>query len=107
MYRLNFYVPVENLEKVKEALFLVGAGRIGNYEKCCWQVKGWGQFKPLENSKPTIGEHGQLEQLEEYRVEMICKKEDIKEIVNTLIDVHPYEEPAFDFVKILTNNDFN
>ncbi|MGI9286142.1 MAG: NGG1p interacting factor NIF3, partial [Pseudomonadales bacterium] len=56
MFKLCFYVPGENLEAVKSAVFAAGAGRVGDYENCCWQVLGEGQFRPLEGSQPHIGE---------------------------------------------------
>ena len=105
MYILNFYVPEENLEEVKEALFSVGAGKIGNYEKCCWQVKGIGQFLPKETSNPTIGKIGLVEKVTEYKVEIICKSEIISKVINKLLKVHPYEEPAYNLVKIFIKND--
>lgn len=107
MYRLNFYVPENDLERVKAALFLIGAGKIGNYEKCCWQIKGQGQFLPLQNSNPTIGEIEKIEKLEEVKVEMVCDDDLILKVAETLKKVHPYEEPAYDFVKILTLKDID
>lgn len=105
MYRLNFYVPEKNIEEVKEALFAAGAGKIGNYEKCCWQVPGEGQFLPLHESCPTIGQRGKLEKLQEYKVEMVIEDHLIKQVIEALIKSHPYEEPAYDFVKVQTKND--
>lgn len=105
MYRINFYVPETNLAEVKNAMFQAGAGKIGNYEKCCWQVKGIGQFLPLENSHPAIGEIGQIKSLIEYKVEMVCENENIKSVIAALIQSHPYEEPAYDVMKILTKED--
>ncbi len=105
MYRLNFYVPEENLEEVKEALFAAGAGKIGNYEKCCWQVPGTGQFLPMENSNPAIGKQGKTEQLQEYKVEMVCSEQFVTAVVEALLKAHPYEEPAYDIVKVITKND--
>lgn len=102
MYRLNFYVPEKYLEKVKEALFKAGAGRIGNYEKCCWQTKGTGQFLPLENSNPVIGNAGKLEKLTEYKVEIVLEDHLAKKTIDALLETHPYEEPAYDLVKIIT-----
>ena len=55
MYSLVFYVPETHLEVVKEAVFLAGAGAIGDYDHCCWQAKGQGQFRPLEGSHPHLG----------------------------------------------------
>ena len=105
MYRLNFYVPQNDLEKVKEALFKAGAGKIGNYRKCCWQVRGQGQFLPLKNSNPAIGKVGSVEEVVEYKVEMVCEDSLVRQVTNALIEAHPYEEPAYDLVKILTMAD--
>jgi len=96
MYKLCFYVPESHLEEVKKAVFATGAGRIGRYEHCCWQVAGTGQFRPLPGSQPFVGETGRLETLVEYRVEMVCADERITEAVAARRRAHPYEEPAFD-----------
>ena len=96
MYKLCFFVPESHLEQVKHAVFSAGAGRIGDYDQCCWQVKGQGQFRPLPGSQPFIGEYGALEQVEEYRVELVCSDDLIADAVAALRQAHPYEEPAFD-----------
>lgn len=100
MYKICFYVPDNTVEIVKQALFSAGAGRIGNYDSCCWQVLGSGQFRPLENSNPAIGKTGEIETVSEYRVEMVCEDKIIKEVVEALRQSHPYEEPAYDIVKL-------
>ena len=87
---------------MKLAVFAAGAGRLGNYDCCSWQVLGQGQFRPLSGSQPFIGEHGALEQVEEYRVEMVCADECLDDAIAALRDAHPYEEPAFDYVRINT-----
>lgn len=102
MYKLCFYVPEANLEAVKLAVFAAGAGRIGNYDSCCWQVSGTGQFRPLEGSSPYLGEKGAVEVVPEYRVEMVCRADSIKAAVGALIAAHPYEEPAWDVVTLVT-----
>lgn len=96
MYKLAFFVPKTNIEQVKEAVFAAGAGRIGNYEACCWQTLGQGQFRPLAGATPHIGQHNTLEQVEEYRVEMVCEDEHIHAAIAALKQAHPYEEPAFE-----------
>lgn len=96
MYKLCFYVPAENLEAVKSALFVAGAGRVGCYDSCCWQVLGEGQFRPLEGSQPHIGELGSMEKVVEYKVEMVCADEFIDAALTALKQTHPYEEVAFD-----------
>ncbi|WP_415892670.1 NGG1p interacting factor NIF3 [Neptuniibacter sp. PT8_73] len=96
MYKLSFFVPDENLEQVKAALFATGAGRIGNYDCCCWQVLGQGQFRPLEGSDPHIGQQGNVETVEEWKVELVCSDELIRQAVDAMKSAHPYEEPAYD-----------
>jgi hypothetical protein len=100
MMKLCFYVPATHLETVKAAVFAAGAGRIGDYEHCAWQVAGQGQFRPLAGSNPFIGTQDQLETLEEYRVEMVCDDHCIVAVVAALRAAHPYEEPAFDVVRV-------
>lgn len=100
MYKLCFYVPESHLESVKAAVFAAGAGRIGAYEACCWQIKGQGQFRPLPGSNPFIGNHDELETVAEYRVELVCADEHIHAAVAALKQAHPYEEPAYDVLRV-------
>ena len=102
MYTLCFYVPTSSLDAVKSAVFAAGAGRIGNYDHCCWQVQGQGQFRPLEGSNPTLGQQGEIEQVSEYRVEMVCEARVIGAVVQALKEAHPYEEPAWHVLEMVT-----
>ncbi len=102
MYKLCCYVPASHLESVKQALFGAGAGKYENYDRCCWQVRGEGQFRPLSGSQPFLGESGNLETVEEYKVEMICQQHLIKPVLQALQAAHPYEEPAYDVTQIVT-----
>jgi hypothetical protein len=96
MYKLVFFVPETHLEPVKTAVFNAGAGTIGHYDQCCWQVAGVGQFRPLAGSNPFVGQANHIEQITEYRVEMVCEDSRIKAAVAALRAAHPYEEPAID-----------
>lgn len=96
MYKLAFFVPTADAEAVKEAVFTTGAGRIGDYEACCFQTRGYGQFRPLEGADPHIGRVGDLEQVEELKVELVCDDALIGQAVSALKAAHPYEEPAYD-----------
>jgi len=96
VYKLSFFVPDDNLEQVKAAVFATGAGRIGNYDCCCWQVLGQGQFRPLDGSDPHIGQLGSVETVEEWKVELVCSDELIRQTVDAMKSAHPYEEPAYD-----------
>ena len=100
MYKISFYVPENAVELVKSALFDAGAGHLGNYDSCSWQTLGDGQFRALEGSNPTIGQHGKTEVVPEYRVELVCDKTHIKDAILALRHSHPYEEPAFDVIKL-------
>ena len=105
-YKLVFFVPENHVETVKDALFKVGAGRYDGYDSCSWQTLGKGQFKPLESSKPFLGKTGEIERVAEYRVEMVCNDDDIKQVLSTLVSVHPYEVPAYEVWPIMTLDDF-
>ena len=96
MYKISVYVPEKSVEKVKQALFDAGAGRIGNYDSCCWQTAGIGQFRPLENSNPAIGAIQQLERVNEIKIELVCEDDLVKPAIRAMRLAHPYEEPAFD-----------
>ena len=72
MYKITFYVPVTHVEQVKQAMFAAGAGRIGDYDCCAWQILGVGQFRPLAGATPFIGQLNTLEQVAEYKVEMVA-----------------------------------
>lgn len=100
MYKLSFFVPQAYLEQVKQAVFSAGAGRIGDYDQCCWQVLGEGQFRPLAGSQPFIGSTDQVEVVPEYKVEMVCDEALIKAAVAAMKQAHPYEEPAYDVVRL-------
>lgn len=98
--KLCFYVPETHLEQVKAAVFQAGAGKIENYDQCCWQVKGQGQFRPLEGSNAYLGKVNQREVVDEFRVEMLLDEELKSQVTKALKDAHPYEVPAYDFVKV-------
>lgn len=100
MYKLNFFVPTTHKEEVKRALFAIGVGRYDNYECCSFESLGVGQFRPIDNANPHIGSIGEIERVEEYKVEMICSKELIHQAIEVLKTVHPYEEPAYEVLKM-------
>ncbi|WP_122448014.1 NGG1p interacting factor NIF3, partial [Pseudomonas viridiflava] len=64
--------------------------------QCCWQVLGYGQFRPLDGSQPFIGQGGVAEQVEEWKVELVVADELIQQAVVALKQSHPYETPAYE-----------
>jgi hypothetical protein len=105
MYKIGVYVSESHLERVKEAMFAKGGGRYGTYDRCSWQVAGTGQFRPSMDADPFIGTPGELEKIIEFRVEMVCEDAVVKEVIEGMLATHPYEEPAYDIVKIKTYKD--
>lgn len=101
MYKICVYIPETHLEIVKGALFQAGAGHQGEYAECCWQTKGVGQFRPMKGGNPFIGSEGGLEHVSEYRVEMLCEHNLLRKVIEALKRAHPYEEPAFDIIKLI------
>jgi hypothetical protein len=100
MYKLAFFVPPSHVEQVKSAVFAAGAGRIGAYDSCAWQVLGLGQFRPLDGSQPFIGQTGEIERVEEWKVELVVADDLIQKAVTALKSSHPYETPAYDVWKL-------
>lgn len=101
MIHFSFYVPVKDAEKVKKAMFEAGAGRMGNYDHCSFDIRGIGQFRPLSGSHPNIGSEGKIEQVEEMKVEMVLEDEVLDDVIRALKKTHPYETPAFYAIKTL------
>jgi hypothetical protein len=97
---ISFYVPEDYLDEVKNALFNAGAGKLGNYDRCSWETKGFGQFRPLPGSSPHLGKTNLLTVTAEYKVEMICEKKYLKQAITALKSAHPYETPAYSVIKL-------
>jgi hypothetical protein len=96
VYKLAFFVPDSHVEVVKAAVFAAGGGRIGAYDHCAWQVLGQGQFRPLDGSQPFTGQTGQVERVEEWKVELVVADQLIVQVVAALKQSHPYETPAYE-----------
>lgn len=105
-YQFAFYVPESHLETVKQAIFTAGAGIQGDYQHCAWQVKGQGQFRPMQGSNPFIGSQDELSREEEYKVEVYIAAENIKAVIAAFFDAHPYEEPAYYLIQSLNAQQF-
>lgn len=98
--KLVTFVPHDGLDRVIEALAEVGAGVIGDYERCAWTVEGVGTFRPGEGARPVVGSVGSVEQVPEVRVEMVLPAGSAAETVAALRSAHPYEEPAYDLLTL-------
>jgi len=98
--KLYTFVPIENADQVRAAIFSAGAGKIGNYYDCSFNVEGMGTFTAGRGTDPHIGEIGKPASAREIKVEVIFPSPLRQKIVNALIDAHPYEEVAYDVVHL-------
>ncbi|MBF8767679.1 MULTISPECIES: NGG1p interacting factor NIF3 [Pseudomonas putida group] len=96
MYKLAFFVPASHVEVVKAAVFAAGGGHMGDYDHCAWQTSGQGQFRPLDGSQPYLGQTGQVEVVEEWKVELVVADDLVAQVVAALRQSHPYETPAYE-----------
>lgn len=90
------YVSEDAVDQVKEALWRGGAGHIGNYDHCLYQIEGTGQFRPLEGTDPYLGTQGEDTQISEIRLETIVSLRDYPSLIEKVKEAHPYEEPVID-----------
>ncbi|KAH6894665.1 structural toxin protein RtxA [Thelonectria olida] len=103
-FKLIFRVPPSHLEACKEAVFAAGAGTYpgGLYTHVSFETLGMDQFRPSENSTPFIGSPGQLEKVEEYRVETLCVGEDVmRSSVKALRKAHPYQQVVVEVIQLV------
>lgn len=98
--KLVVFVPLTHIDAVRSAMARAGAGWIGNYSECSFQVQGTGTFRPLEGTNPFIGKLGELERVEEIRLETILPANLSGQIVEAMLKIHPYEEVAYDLYSL-------
>jgi len=94
--KLVTFVPQNHIEKVREAIFVAGAGQIGNYDNCSFNAEGIGTFRAGKNTNPFVGEKNKLHKEPEIRFETVFPYYLEKKIINALTEAHPYEEVAYD-----------
>ncbi len=104
LQKLAVFVPAENAEKLKDALFAAGAGNIGNYSECSFTAIGNGSFTPGEAANPFTGKIGRREIVEEVKIEVIFPAWLQNKITNAMKENHPYEEVAHDIYSL---NNYN
>jgi hypothetical protein len=90
------FVPREHLDRVAGAMFEAGAGRIGDYSHCSYRLSGHGTFLGGSSTNPVVGQRGQLESVDEIRIETVVQMKDLPGVIAAMRSAHPYEEPAFD-----------
>lgn len=97
MFKIITFVPIKNADKVRQAMGDAGAGVLGDYHHASFSTTGIGRFTPGKGAHPFIGEVGKPQQVDEERIEVICQKEKVKEVIAAIKQTHPYEEPPIEF----------
>ncbi|WP_339756940.1 Nif3-like dinuclear metal center hexameric protein [Algoriphagus aquimarinus] len=100
--KLVFYVPEPEKDKVLKAVYAAGAGKIGEYADCSFQVKGTGTYTPSAKANPTIGERGKAQKEQEIRVEVLVSNHALPKVLRKMREAHSYEEVAY-YVQSLEN----
>lgn len=96
LIKLVVTVPLSHADTVREAIGKAGGGQIGNYSFCSFSSHGTGRFLPNEKANPAIGKIGQLESVEEERIEITCSRDVLQDVIIAIKKVHPYEEVTID-----------
>jgi hypothetical protein len=105
-FKIVTYVPQDDLAKVRESLFAVGAGRYSLYSRCSFSSHGQGTFLGEKGSKPAYGQPGRMEEMEEERLEVLVPSERIGRAIAALKRVHPYEEPVIETYELDSRREF-
>ncbi len=98
------FCPSDSLKIVTEAMFRAGAGHIGRYDMCSFQVLGSGTFRALEGSNPFLGEINRMHTEDEIRVEMVVPIDFTNGVIEAMKRAHPYEEVAYDVISLVNDD---
>jgi hypothetical protein len=98
--KLEIFVPQDHAMKLADALSEIGVGVIGNYDHCVALTPVRGFFRPLPGSNPFEGEEGKINEVAEYKLEVNCKHELVKNAIQVIKHVHPYEEPLINVIPL-------
>ena len=102
VFKFAVYVPIQHADRISEAIFKAGAGKIGKYIETSFNITGKGTFKPTEGTNPFMGRIGEREEVEETKIETVVAERDLESVVQAMKDNHPYEEPAYDVYELKT-----
>ena len=101
LYKLEIFVPDSHFDAVRQALWAVDAGHIGNYDRCLSWSRVNSCWRTLEGANPYDGTVGVLSQAEEWKIEVCCRTERLRETVNAIKQAHPYEEPVINVLPMM------
>lgn len=102
MYKFFIFAPNEKelIKKIIDAASAAGAGKIGDYQKCAFVSFGYSTFLPTKESDPVSGEKGKFNRRDEVKIEMKCAEVSMKEVIEAIKKIHPYETVVIDAVLV-------
>lgn len=100
-YKFEVYIPKENVNELIDELNEIGALKYGNYDYVTSYHLVNGTFRPLQGSKPFIGEEGTINRGQELKLEFSCLEDQIKEVISVIRKIHPYEEPVINIIELI------
>lgn len=106
MLKLTVFVPTESADEVRNSILSSGAGEIGSYDMCSYNMEGYGTFRAKEGANPYCGEIGSIHKEKEVRIEVILPDYNKNRVLKSMMQSHPYEEPAYDIIPLANSNNY-
>ena len=105
--KLEIFIPISELEQLRDTLRSVGAGAFGNYDSVLSYSTVKGSWRALDGAEPHIGEIGVFCEQDEYKVEVCCSVENLEQTIRAIRKIHPYEEPVINIIPLLAHPGIN
>lgn len=105
LVKLNVFVPATHADQLRSAMADAGAGKIGDYDACSFSLIGFGRFRPNENADPYLGKAGELEKVDEEKIELTVPQHAVNAVISAMKKNHPYEEVAYDLIPLTNANE--
>ena len=102
-YKIEVFIPEDFVEALRDELSKVDVGHIGNYDHCISVTKVKGYWRPLDGASPFDGEVGKISEGDECKIEVNCRKENVRDALKVIKQVHPYDQPVVNIVPLANN----
>lgn len=101
LFKVETYLPEEALDTIKNALYELGLGKVGNYDCCMswWEVSS--SWRAKEGANPYLGKIDEIKFAPEYKLEFRCKEEDLQKAVSAIKSNHPYETVCINIIPLV------
>lgn len=106
LQKVVVFVPTHHADKVRNAMFDAGAGRVGDYKEASFNIHGTGTYKPMEGANPFEGSVGERSEVDEVRIEVLTSKHSTNAVIHAMKSAHPYEEVAYEIYAVENENPY-